>query len=355
MVLLLCPIPESKGGVANYYKLFRKHFESDKIKVEYYFTGRKSETPSFISRIGYSLKDLIYLCGSFHKYDLIHLNPSIVPKAIIRDGVYHFIAKKIFRKKTLVFFRGWDTSLAKRLEYRFSWLFKLVYNFDLGLVLANDFKASFLKMGYSGTRIKLETTSYEGERFLNIGKGRNKRKDIVFLSRLVKAKGCLEAIKTIEFLRKSCADIHLNMVGDGEYMGFLKEYVNRNSLADNISFTGYLTGKQKYRIFAEASIMLFPTYAEGMPNALLEGMAAGLAIVTRPVGGIPDIFEDGKNGFLVRSLNPEDFARAIEKIWETPGLWEYISEYNMNYAQERFEIRKVVKRLEKIYLDIVGS
>ena len=355
-VLILCPIFEGKGGVSNYYTLFNQYFKSKDFKVEYYFTGKKLETSGFASRIQYSLKDLFYLFQNFCKYDLIHLNPSLDPKALIRDGVYHFVAKRIFRKKTMVFFRGWDTSLAKRLEYRFSWLFKLVYNFDLGLVLANDFKASFLKMGYSGTRITLETTSYEGERILNRGKGRNKRKNIIFLARLVKVKGCLEAIKTIEILRKKYLDIKLNMAGDGEYLDFLKEYVKKNGLDSNVNFTGYLTGNEKYEMLADSSIMLFPTYeAEGMPNSILEGMAAGLAIVARPVGGIPDIFEDGKNGFLVNSLDPEDFVKAIEKIWGTPSLWESISEYNMKYAEERFEIRRVVKRIEKIYLDVIGS
>ena len=102
-VLVLCPPFDTVGGVATYYTLFNKYFISDKIMIEYYFVGRKSEIVGLGDRVVNSMIDLLSLCRTIPKYDLVHLNPSLDPKAIIRDGVYHFIAKRIYGKKTIVF------------------------------------------------------------------------------------------------------------------------------------------------------------------------------------------------------------------------------------------------------------
>ena len=61
-------------------------------------------------------------------------------------------------------------------------------------------------------------------------------------------------------------------------------------LGDAVDFPGFVRGPDKLRLLQEAALLALPSYAEGLPIAVLEGMAAGLPVVTTPVGGVPDIF-----------------------------------------------------------------
>lgn len=356
-ILILRPSVEGRGGVANYYNLINKYFESDIIKVEYYFTGKKSLAPSFLIRVWYSLKDLFYLCQNFHKYDLIHLNPSLDPKALIRDGVYHFVAKRIFRKKTIVFFRGWKMSFEKHIDKSFRNIFKLFFKFDYALVLASQFKDKLIGWGYEPNRIELETTAVDDfllENWLIEEKIRNidSRKEIqlLFLARVEKEKGICETIKVVQLLSEKYPNIHLVIAGDGPFMDCARQLAN-SILTENVSFLGYVRGEEKKRVLLNSDIYIFPTYyGEGMPNSVLEAMAFGLPVVTRPVGGLKDFFIDGEHGFLTESKDPKVIASLIEKIIIDKELWKKMSVSAHEYAKERFMASQVAKRLEDIYV-----
>jgi len=88
-----------------------------------------------------------------------------------------------------------------------------------------------------------------------------------------------------------------------------------------------------------------------MPICLLEGMGMGLVVVTRPVAGIRDILEDGRNGFLVESTDPEAFAERLQYLLGNAALCESVSRNSEMEAELRFEIRNVTKRIEQIYFE----
>ena len=123
-----------------------------------------------------------------------------------------------------------------------------------------------------------------------------------------------------------------------------------------VSLPGYVRGEQKRRVFSKADCYLFPTaYGEGMPTSVLEAMAMGLPVITRPVGGLKDFFEDGKMGFLTKSLDPKMYAQYIEQLIANPDLCMRIGQFNREYAKKRFAASEVVKRLEKIFDSVCGK
>ena len=148
-------------------------------------------------------------------------------------------------------------------------------------------------------------------------------------------------------------EVKLFMVGDGALSQELKTYVSKRGLDHHVEFTGWLEGEQKYRLLSQCGIMLLPSCSEGMPNSLLEGMGMGLAIVSRPVGGIPEIVTDGDNGFLVESLRPADFADKLRFLLSDKDAWEKISLRNRRTAEKKFEIQRVVKRLEQHCMELM--
>jgi glycosyltransferase involved in cell wall biosynthesis len=115
----------------------------------------------------------------------------------------------------------------------------------------------------------------------------------------------------------------------------------------NVNFKGYLRGAQIQEVFRNATIYIFPTnYGEGMPTSVLEAMAFGLPVLTSPIGGINDFFQDGEMGFLI---NPTDINTYVEKIiWllTEDKQMSQISVNNYEYAKEHFYASEVCKKLE---------
>lgn len=347
-VLVLCPPPEENGGVAHYYSLVSRHFRSDHLKIDFFYTGSRSIGRGG-GRLLQPLVDLVALRKTLPRHDLVVLNPSLDPKSLIRDGVYH-LAARLSGRKTIVFFRGWSPRWEAVIDRHARGLFRRVFAADRVVVLCSGFGERLAAWGVPGVAIVRETTAYE-HHDCDIA---NDPGNIVFLSRFARGKGCLIAVQTVELLLSRFPELKLYMVGDGEMRQELAAYVERRGLGAHVLFTGWLSGEAKYRLLAQAGIMLFPTdYGEGMPNALVEGMGMGMAIVSRPVAGIADVVADGENGFLVASLEPAEFADRVARLLDDLDLWRAISQRNRRVGRERFSITSVVARLESLYLDLL--
>lgn len=359
-ILILCPLQDRKGGVANYYRLLKKYFKAEDIQIDYFFTGKRSDEPSYVSRIINSVRDLIDLIFVIKEYDVVHLNPSLDFNGVIRDGIYHFLAKKIYRKKTIVFFRGWSISFERYINNKiFTRLFRYFFNFDCALVLANSFKDTLISWGYNPDIIRLETTTVDDtlledfsiQERINLIDSRSEIQ-LLFLARIEEKKGIMETIKAFNLLNKVCPNVRLTVAGIGSFLDEARRLAYEIS-KERVSFVGYVRGKEKKDILLNSDIYVFPTYyREGMPNSVLEAMAMGLPVITRPVAGLKDFFKDGAHGFMIDSKNPQDIAACIEKIIVDKNLWKKMAETAHEYAINRFLCSNVALRLENIYRNI---
>lgn len=115
-------------------------------------------------------------------------------------------------------------------------------------------------------------------------------KNILFLSRIEKAKGVYEAVDTFTLLKPKYKDLTLTFVGSGSELEALKEYAETKGLSD-IRFTGRLDGEALRNEYKNALLLLLTTHGEGMPTVVLEAMAFGLPIFTRKVGGLVDFLK----------------------------------------------------------------
>lgn len=349
-VLILCPSPYARGGVSNYYMLVRQHFYSKKISLSFCFTGMSNKKGVWI-RIFRIISDMWAIPFVIARHDLIVLNPSLDFKSIVRDGYFQLIAKYILRKKTVIFFRGWHLNFEGFIDKHGRKLFRTVMNPEKIIVLGDQIKKKLLTWGYDPNRIIVETTAFVQYQF-NIC---NDPFKFIFLGRVSDGKGCFEAIKIIELMVYEYPMIKLFVVGDGKLLGQMKHYVVMNNLSNNIKFTGWIKGKKKYKLLSQCGVMLLPSHEEGLPNCILEAMGYGLVVVTRPVGGIPDVIANGENGFLIESLDPIDFVVKIEQILHNPKTFREISKLNRQEAAQKYEIKKVVNRLEHIFMNVIQN
>ena len=346
------------GGVASYYKVLKDRFTKD---VEYFTVDSRTNNDSIWYVLVRFLKDNWKFYQKLKKgnYDIIHLNPSLDFKAIFRDGIFLLNAKR-FKVKVVVFIHGWKKSFERKIKS--SQLFKYIYfKSDAFIVLSYEFKDKLSQMGYK-KKIYVETTAVDDDLLLGfdinliIKKIEKIKSDfnILFLARIEKAKGIYEAIDTYKILKNKFQFVNMTIAGNGSEFIKVQGYVKKNKIHD-IQFVGYVQGELKKKVFLSSDIYFFPTYGEGMPSSVLEAMAFGLPVVTRPVGGLKDFFVNGKMGFITKSKDPEVLTELIEKLIIDQELRNNISKYNCNYAKEHFLASKVAKRVENIYKEVISN
>jgi glycosyltransferase involved in cell wall biosynthesis len=171
---------------------------------------------------------------------------------------------------------------------------------------------------------------------------------ILFLARMVKEKGLYESLEAFRLLRSRMGNVHLVMAGDGPDLHNAKEYSKSSGLAE-IEFVGHIQGPAKIETFLRAHIYLLPTYGEGMPISVLEAMSMGLPVITCPVGGLKDFFENGKMGYLARTHDPVEISNLAETIIRDPSLRHRMSVFNRQYARTHFRASQVARQIEQVY------
>lgn len=350
-VLITLPQLTITGGVTNYYKVLSPYLS---YGIDY-FIACKRDRESKLETARRLWRDYRNFKNKLPYYDLIHLNPSLGPKAIIRDGLFLKAAKRQ-GKKVIVFMRGWDKAFEAKIRKRWLWMVRKYYfKADTFIVLAKEFKQSLIEMGYQD-KIFVETTAIDDSVFSYLEShcgsvSEHDKFNILFLTRIEKYKGIYEAIESFAELKKTHTNVKFTIAGNGSEFANVKKYISNKGLVD-IKLKGFVSGAEKWDTYIDADCYLFPSYSEGMPNSVLEAMAFGLPIITRPVGGLKDFFESGKMGFITESLEPVIFADLIGKLIENPQLRMQIAKYNHNYAKNRFMASKVANRLEDIYRQV---
>lgn len=357
-VLVTVPSSSQPGGVSQLFQTLRGHLGD---QVDYFEVGARSEIV-VSTRVPFRLiKDYcrfirILLAGG---HDVVHINPSLLPKAIIRDGIY-LILSKVLRKRVLIFFHGWDAGFEQTLRKYFFRVFKWTYfKADAVLVLANEFSSRLISMGYTGpvhvgstaiddVTLRTAPDSYAVKHYRECKGFR-----ILFLSRIVKKKGVFEAVDAYWALRRRHPTATLTIAGDGADLESVKTYVRDCSIPD-VFFAGFVSGRSKADAFGEADVYLFPTYSEGMPLSVLEAMAYGLPVVTRPVGALRDFFEDKRMGFIIDSLAPSDIADALEHLLTNRDLCLSVGKYNHEYAKKHFSAKGVARDLFRHYEEVLS-
>jgi len=148
---------------------------------------------------------------------------------------------------------------------------------------------------------------------------------IAFSGRRARNKGYLDLLRAINSVRPLGFDVRLLALGpvdpaDAEEISAL---VAANALQPFIADLGERTDCLEFLSAADA--IALPSYREGFPMSLLEGMAAGLPVIATDVGGIPELVTDGRDGFVVRPGDIEALSEAIRRLAENPALQQRLA------------------------------
>lgn len=336
------------GGVASHFIGLKPHWKSD---VEYFTIGRRQHLPAFITIIPDYFRFIWRLiCGA--KPHGVLLNTSLKYVPVFRD-LFFGIISQLFGLKTVLFIHGWDPAV-------YLWLVKhqrlarFIFNrHEFIYVLYSQFRQALIDVGVI-VPIKLTTTKVSDELLdcFSIDTRDGVVTQVLFVARADKSKGLDITIKAFEIVWQRFEHLKLCVCGTGDVLDAAKQYVKDHDIT-NVSFEGFVTGMALQDFYRQSQIYILPTtHGEGMATSVLEAMALGLAVISRPVGGVNDFFVNGEMGWLIESLNPQDYADRIIQLVGDPNLLRRIAIRNHEYATEHFLASKVAEHIESDLLSI---
>ena len=180
-------------------------------------------------------------------------------------------------------------------------------------------------------------------------------------SRLVQKKGIATTLHAFTVFLNHYPEATLTIAGEGPMLDELKELTRRLKIADRVKLPGFLDPEKLLDLYYAAHIFLHPSETgsdgnqEGIPNAMLEAMATGLPVFATEHGGIPEAIENGISGILVPERDHEALSRAVLEAAQDPELLKRLAKNGANVVAEKFDQQKQIRRLEEIYLRMIGN
>jgi len=174
---------------------------------------------------------------------------------------------------------------------------------------------------------------------------------ILSVGRLYARKGLFTLIESMPLITRKYKNAKLIIAGKGlsNEMKKLVSYATKLGVKENIVFTGYFPDKKLPKLYQAADIFAFSTFYENLPFAVLEGMSSGLPVVTTNVGGISEMIESGRNGFLVQPFNARELADRVLYYLEHPIAASEMAFLGRKTILERFDWRLIVKKVIAVY------
>jgi len=183
---------------------------------------------------------------------------------------------------------------------------------------------------------------------------------LVSIGRLVEKKGHIHTIRAVAQLYKNRPDIRLklDLVGEGELLEVLANEVAQLGLQTIVSFHGGLPHAQALAILKGADLFILASVTasngdmEGIPVSLIEAMARGIPVISTYHSGIPELVEDGVNGFLVAEGDDEALANALERAIDNAARWPEIGRAGRLTVEKEFNRSTLGRRLIDHYRDL---
>lgn len=358
-ILLVAPASGATGGINRWTKHILAYYNSLQNKpvcLDVFDLARSGFIPDDISllpRLRLAWKDYRAILNGFktqlknNEYDIVHITSS-AGLGLIRDLFMISLAHKK-GIKTIIHFRfGRIPKLFERKNWETRLLDKVVRKADRVIVLDKRSLNTLTQNGFRNVSLLPNPIAPKVmEQINSIGEVNSEPGVLLFIGHCIVPKGVFELVKAC----KTIPGIRLRLIGaiQNDIKEQLLEIVEHRDWLE-------IMGEQSYdkviREMRTCDVFVLPTYTEGFPNVILEAMACGCAIITTPVGAIPEMLEEenGKHyGLLVDPKNVPQLHDAIVSIMGDETLKAEIRINVQRRVIERYSMPMVWEQLVIIW------
>lgn len=351
-VLMIGGDLSSNGGIASVIKSYYSahqiggyKYDLHLLKTNYYKDkGLFFEVLIFLR----SFFKAIYI-SVFKEIGIFHIHSSA--KTSFYRKSFFILLGKIMQKKIILHLHSSDF-------YNFFLADRVVVNFilpmcDCAVVLCTDWENRLTDKFPKSRIVKIENPHEFLTRNAPYIERFNKKFTVLFVGFFIESKGIRDLIKlALEIKMRGRNDIVIQLAGKGDLEGHIRNEIESKKLNDVIDLVGWISGAEKIAMYSNADVFILPSYKEGMPISILEAMAYGLPIISTNIAGIPDIVENGKNGFLYNPGDVTGYLLGIEELISRKDLRERIYYENISRVKSNTK-ESIYSQVDNLYLKLM--
>ncbi|MFB1049330.1 N-acetyl-alpha-D-glucosaminyl L-malate synthase BshA [Paraliobacillus sp. JSM ZJ581] len=175
-------------------------------------------------------------------------------------------------------------------------------------------------------------------------------KVIIHISNFRKVKRIQDVIYAFQIINSQVPS-KLLLIGDGPEYSEMYQLVKKLGLEDSILFLGKQNNIADLLSISDLKLLLSEKESFGL--VMIEAMACGVPCIGTNVGGIPEVIEDGKNGYIIEIGEIETLANKAISLLTNDEKWNSFSKYAVTYVQQHFSAEEIVKQYETIYQELL--
>ncbi len=347
-VLMVGPDRGVHGGISAVVNGFYDAGLDQKVNLKYIGTMKEGSRIKKLLVAGFAFARFLI---SLPWADVVHIHFSS-DMSFMRKS-YFISAAHCFGKRIVLHQHGGDftTFYGKELDDNGRLRVKKILEMgDIMLVLTESWKEFFSEIAPSQNIMVFPN----GVKTVgtNNDLGKKDYNKLLFLGRICRDKGISELLDAVSEIHKDKRDIKLYIGGiyeDSEYKTRIEE------CKEFVEYVGWVSGEEKEKLLSECGILVLPSYYEGFPVSLIEAMVKKSAVVACPVGGIPDIIENGEDGILVPPKDTGALKTALINLIDDHSKAKEIGENGRQKVIKKYSVEKNIDNLQKIYDDLMAT
>ncbi|MEM2093589.1 MAG: glycosyltransferase family 4 protein [Candidatus Bathyarchaeia archaeon] len=328
----------------------------------------------FFRRSGKSLKEL----GMDFQVDVAHANLPLIPSFAIPKGFGKTLISTVhstwegeakalekepfgrlnLNEKVVRCFRDFLKFFEHRLLRR-SDMIIAVSEFTKKEILKNydDVPSGKIRVIHNGVDVERFSPAKDKSAFKRKFGFRNEDLLILYVGRLYSRKGLPTLIEAIPKVAGKFNDVKFIISGKGlkDEENKLRCYAKKLGVEEKLIFLGYFPDEALPDLYRAADMFVFPSIYENLPFAMLEAMASGLPVITTTVGGIPEVIQDGKNGFMIDPYNSVALAERILYLIENPKVAYEMGFSGRETVERKFSWEGITRQVLQVYIEAIAK
>lgn len=232
--------------------------------------------------------------------------------------------------------------------------FMLTYISRLNIFISNVLIIESEDVAKKWNILKYKDKIYNGGLYVDskfsCEKNIDKREKLIgYIGRLSKEKGVLNFLNAIPEILKNLSDLKFLIAGSGYLNDEIKKFIDENGYSGEIKLIEWIPHNILHKYLNQLTLLVLPSYTEGLPNIVLESMACGTPVLATKVGGIPNVILNNQTGFILNDNTYKSIAKEISKILNYENLDE-ISSNSINKISKEYSFKKAKERWELIII-----
>ncbi len=275
----------------------------------------------------------------FRRVDVVYIHMA-ADSSFYRKSIF-ILAGKLFKKRIVIHMHGgyFESFYSKSGQIIRKYIGFVIGRADKIIVLTEEWKKFYLQFMEEDKIEIIHNSVVVGEKSYN-----SSGSFITFLGKLDARKGVYDILDVVGDIAKLYPDIKFVLAGDGEMEKVLNE-AGEKGVKGQIILPGWIGKEIKEKVLDETVVFLLPSYAEGLPMAVLEAMARGIPVIAADVGGLSEIIKDGEDGLLIEPGDKPALKDNIINILNSGPFRLKLSSNSYNKIAHGYNSEKYISRV----------